>query len=505
MKRFTFFTKSLLIALFCWLAIPAFAQRNTVTDENITTRVSTELTWQMDVPGDDIDVTTKDGIVMLDGSVDNLLAKERAANVAGAVRGVRGVVNKIKVDPPFVPDLQLAESVEQALLDDPAADSYEIKTSANLGTVTLTGTVESWTEKELAGHVAKSVKGVKDIQNSIEVKTRTNRPDNEIKREVTQAINNDIRLYPRSIDVNVKNGKVSLSGTVGSLNDLHLAKSYAWTTGVSKVDIEALKIENWADNVNLRNKTYAFRSDDEIKKAVEDAFLHDPRVLSFNPNVSVNNGVVTLSGIVNNLRAKRAAESDAQNMVGVLLVKNNLKVRPDNVPSDSDLIARVENALGRNAEVDRYDINVAAWKGKVYLNGIVDSYYEMYRAEDVASNVKGVKEVVNNLNLYNNQNYDHFYPYGVYNYYYPTPYSTPGGYYNFPLTDTQIKQNIEDELWWSPFVNEYQVSVDVTGGVATLTGDIDSWRERNAAIENAYEGGAHTVVDKLMIDTGSSN
>ncbi|MCB0545732.1 MAG: BON domain-containing protein, partial [Saprospiraceae bacterium] len=80
----------------------------------------------------------------------------------------------------------------------------------------------------------------------------------------------------------------------------------------------------------------------------------------------------------------------------------------------------------------------------------------------------------------------------------------PGSYYSYPLSDAQIKENIEDELWWSPFVNESDVTVTVLGKVATLTGSIDSWRERNAAIENAYEGGAYSVIDKMFIDYGTN-
>lgn len=210
-------------------------------------------------------------------------------------------------------------------------------------------------------------------------------------------------------------------------------------------------------------------------------------------------------GTVSSLSAKRAAGSDAQNVVGVVLVKNNLKVRPANVPADSTLRSRVEEALHRIAEVDHLAVNVAARNGKIFLNGLVDTYYELYRAEATAANVKGVKEVLNNIGVSYSTDYGYYYPNGIFDHYYPSPFTRPGSYYSYPLSDAQIKENIEDELWWSPFVNESDVTVTVLGKVATLTGTIDSWRERNAAIENAYEGGAYSVIDKLAIDYGTSN
>lgn len=72
------------------------------------------------------------------------------------------------------------------------------------------------------------------------------------------------------------------------------------------------------------------------------------------------------------------------------------------------------------------------------------------------------------------------------------------------MSDNQIKENIESELWWSPFVNESDVTVEVDQGVAKLTGVVDSWQERDAAIENAREGGAESVIDYLVVENGNN-
>lgn len=505
MMKYSSLLKLLIAAFFCCHTVLVSAQQNEITDSNITNRVEMEMAWQMDLPADRIDVETKNSIVLLKGSVSNILAKERAVKLAGAIRGVRGVVDEISVDPPAKDDADLQQNIKDALYEDPATDSYEVSVSVKSGKVILTGEVQSWREKQLSELVVKGVKGVKEVQNKLTVAFTLERPYNEIKNEIEQALNNDIRLYPNTIEVLVKGRQVWLEGTVGSVSAKNLAKSYAMTAGVSDVNTEGLKIDPWANNTNLRQKPFPILADDKIQRAVKDVFFHDSRIMYLNPTVTVSNGIVTLSGSVNNLKAKRAAEADAHNVVGVSMVRNNLKVRPDYIPADNILVERVESALGRNPDVDRYDIMVTAWSGQVYLDGEVDTYFEKNKAEDIASNVKGVVKIINDLDVYFDSDTNYRYLNGSNEYFYPTPYSSPKTYYTYPLTDFQVKDNIEDELWWSPFVNKFAIEVEVTRGVATLSGTVNSWAERQAAIENAYEGGATSVIDNLTFKANTAN
>lgn len=62
-----------------------------------------------------------------------------------------------------------------------------------------------------------------------------------------------------------------------------------------------------------------------------------------------------------------------------------------------------------------------------------------------------------------------------------------------------MRRDIERQLFWSPFVDENQVVVGVDAGRVTLTGTADSWRERDAAMENAFEGGAVYVENRLNV------
>jgi hypothetical protein len=62
-------------------------------------------------------------------------------------------------------------------------------------------------------------------------------------------------------------------------------------------------------------------------------------------NPILNEGMVVLTGMVDNLKARMAAEEGAGNTVGVWRVKNHLRVRPDIQPSDPKIASNVQSAL----------------------------------------------------------------------------------------------------------------------------------------------------------------
>jgi osmotically-inducible protein OsmY len=155
----------------------------------------------------------------------------------------------------------------------------------------------------------------------------------------------------------------------------------------------------------------------------------------------------------------------ATSVKGVKAVTNELAVKPQAQRPDHEIAA------------DVWEVIVSVVNGKAYLSGVVESRFERDQAEGVASRVAGVVAVDNNITLA----------------------STP------PLkSDWEIRQDIRDELWWSPYVDSDEIAVSVKDGVATLRGLVDDWAEQRAAIENAYEGGALGVRDELTVKGGSA-
>ena len=472
-----------------------------VTEMSISDAIEDEMLLDRAVPSQMIDVATIDGIVTLTGTVDNLLAKERAARISRSVKGVRSVVNKITVTPPVLrTDREIREDVEEALLFDPAADAYEVNVSVANNTVTLTGTVDSWQEKQLCGKVAKGVKGVMAVENELQVAWSRNRTDPEIMAEVEKTLRWNTLVDHALIDVSVMDGKVELSGVVGSAAEKNEAFMDAHVAGVKSVDASGLEVKKWARDKDLRGDKYAKRSAAEIENALMDAMLYDPRVSSFKitPQVVADGTEVILRGTVDNLKAKRAAEQDARNTVGVWNVDNRIKVRPEVRPSDRKIEEDARRALLRDPYVEKYEINVTVRNGVANLYGTVDSYFEKAQADDIVSRIEGVVLVDNHLKVDKTDS-----PY-VYDPYVDEWYLSDRDWYAYKpfysdKSDLQIQKDIEDQLFWSPFVDASQITVTVNNGEATLTGTVDSYTEYGAAQDNAYEGGAVFVDNNLTV------
>jgi len=64
----------------------------------------------------------------------------------------------------------------------------------------------------------------------------------------------------------------NLAGTVGSAAEKRQAYWDAWVAGVESVRNDGLEVKYWARDERLRKKKYVVRPDDEIKKAVEEAY-----------------------------------------------------------------------------------------------------------------------------------------------------------------------------------------------------------------------------------------
>lgn len=492
------FRRSLLIIVLALAPSVALLAMDNDSMTNVEINNAIERAFWSDtaVRADDLDVTVTDGVATLRGTVNNILAKERAVLLTETVSGVRSVVDLIEVRPTSRTDAAIENDVERALLEDPATDSYEVAVDVEDGQVELTGTVESWHEKRLSETVASGVKGVLGVDNEITIDYRSSRPDVEIQREIVQAMNFDPLVDDGLVSVSVDDGHVSLSGTVGSAAERRRARDDAWTQGVAAVDASGLDVARWARDEDLRKNKYITKPDSDIRLAIEAALLRDPRANSFEIDTSVNDGVVTLSGIVDNAKAKRAAEQDAKNTVGVVSVWNLVKVRPAEHRGDAEIAGDIRDALARSPYVDRFDIDVSVFDGTVYLDGKVDSYYEMATASDIATRVNGTVDVVNRLDVTLTSSFalNPWVDPWLYSYDW---YTSDGSLET--RADWVIESRIEDELRWSPFVDADEVEIAVDNGVATLTGTVDSYMEKGAARDNAYEAGATDVRNLLLV------
>ncbi|MDT7043722.1 BON domain-containing protein [Candidatus Nitronereus thalassa] len=480
----TYQQKAMPLTLFSLLFLGVFAitgtnvifansQDDTITDKDITIATESRFIVDKSVPVNAIDVSTKNGIVTLTGKVNTILAKDRATRITENIRGVRAIVNRMKVVPLVQKDdPAIVLDVEAALAKDPATDSYEVTVASHNGTVTLHGVVDSWQEKQLSAQVAKSVKGVKEISNQLKIRPAAIRRDSEIKAEIMRMLQADVFLDDQLIGVMIRNGHVTLTGVVGSLAEKNSAFTDAWVSGVISVNTEPLKVEWWAKDRMRREPGDVIRSNEGIKQAIELALSYDPRINQNSIEVDVKNGIVTLRGILRNAQSKSAAQMDAENTVGVFLVKNLIKVRPPEQLSDSELESQVRQALANNALVDRYDINVTGRHGQIFLDGYMDSVFEISQAVKTAEKVSGVVEVINQL---------------IY-----TPHHQH-------KSDEALWQELRQAFWWDPHLYDQDIRVSIEDGHVTLTGTVPTVHASKKAIQISKDTGAKKVTSRLRI------
>ena len=276
-----------------------------------------------------IRVQTSAGIVTLAGFVNNIFDQERAVELAKTARGVRSVVNLIRVRAEKRSDVLIKKDLRLALGKDPAAESFNINTNVNNGIVTLSGCVESWQEKSTCVRIAKSVKGVKVIRNDIDIRPVNNRSDAVIEAEIRHLLRWDIRVDESDIEVNVAGGRVTLSGSVGSIGEKTQVFRNAWVAGVISVEDEDLRVEPSQRSAMIQDIYVRLKSGEEIKRTIEDTLFNDPRVTPENLQIDVDiSNAVILRGFVKSRNEKAAAEQDAKNTIGVVMVNSNLKIQP---------------------------------------------------------------------------------------------------------------------------------------------------------------------------------
>jgi osmotically-inducible protein OsmY len=138
------------------------------TDPEIAREAVHVMSVDATVPENKIKVLVKDGIVTLEGKVDWYFQRAGAAACVDRIGGVRGVINNIIVKPTASPaDVKIR--IEDALKRSAEVDSRRISVAATDGTVTLSGNVRSWFEREEAERAAWAAPGVSKVVDRIAV------------------------------------------------------------------------------------------------------------------------------------------------------------------------------------------------------------------------------------------------------------------------------------------------------------------------------------------------
>jgi len=208
----------------------------------------------------------------------------------------------------------------------------------------------------------------------------------ELQRNVQDAIKWERLLNAAEIGVTVKDGIVTLTGVVDSyLKKLEAEVASRNVAGVRAV-IEKIEVQFCNSNG---------KSDDELATDILNAFKQSQDVPNDVVKVKVEACWVTLEGEVQWNYEKIAAQVVISKILGIKGISNYINIKADTTNQVEKL--EIENALKRNWSLANKEILLSVIENVVTITGTVDSLYEKEEAGHIAWNAKGVINVENNL------------------------------------------------------------------------------------------------------------
>jgi osmotically-inducible protein OsmY len=192
----------------------------------------------------------------------------------------------------------------------------------------------------------------------------------------------------------------------------------------------------------------------DLDVQVRDRVVHqldwDPEVDASGIGVAARNGVVTLTGYIDTYSGKLAAERAAKRVRGVRGIANDIEVRLKLGRTDADIARDAVRALELRATVPA-TVQAVVHEGRVTLTGKAGWLYQARDAEKAVRHIAGVRGVFNHIEV-------------------------AGG-----AVTRDVRHRIVQALHRTADLDARHVSISLHGGVATLSGSVSTWLQRETA------------------------
>lgn len=139
------------------------------SDTEVAHAVRTALSWDVLVPDAHIRSTVANHWVSLDGAVDSWAEREDAERAVRNLKGVRGISNRIEVVPPEMAAEAVRAAVAGALERHAQREAQRVLLEVKDGSVSLTGGVDSWSERQAIVDAVKGTRGVRRVEDHLRI------------------------------------------------------------------------------------------------------------------------------------------------------------------------------------------------------------------------------------------------------------------------------------------------------------------------------------------------
>jgi len=212
----------------------------------------------------------------------------------------------------------------------------------------------------------------------------------------------------------------------------------------------------------------------ELQKDVQNAIRWEPLLNAAEIGVTAEEGIVTLTGIVDNFFKKAEAETAAKNVAGVKVVVENIEIKfPDSLAKkdDNDIAKEIILAWKGDFQIPQEKIKVKVENGWVTLEGELQKNYQKEAAKNLIKNLSGVTGVSNHITIKSESH------------------------------DQLEKKDIESALGRNWSIDDKHIDVNVSGHTVTLAGSVNSIYQKDQAAEIAWDApGVWTVDNKLVVE-----